>query len=392
LTSTKRLELVWRDSTSDIPEELWRACFAPPREGLFWFRAIEAGTITEQFSFLFGILLEDSVAIGIVPAFLFDLPLKLVLPPRVARLVMPLARGPLRRIGYLRTLFIGNVAGEEGQLGLLAGYELSQLAPFVHDALRAKARALNAPMLVWKDFPESDCAGLDELLRCESVFRTVSYPGTAIPLVRGGYASFLKTVRSARRWKINDKLRRGAQALAAATTVVTRPQAPELDEIFALFTQTATRGKTTFERLTPEFFRTIAASDESTFIVLRDAASGRMLAFMLMLDLGERVISQFIGIDYTAAASGFLYFRLFAAAYDWACTTEASFMQSGQTGYMAKLDLGHKLIPLWNYCEHRNPAVNWMYRRVASGIGWDMLDAQLREYLTAHPESRAGTT
>jgi uncharacterized protein len=389
---TMRLDLSWHDRTSDIPDALWRACFGPPREGLFWLRAIEAGTFAGQFRFQFGLLHQDGVAIGVVPAFLFDLPLKLVLPPGIARLVMPLARGPLRRIGYLRTLFVGNVAGEEGQLGLLAGHALSELAPFVHGALRAKARALKAPMLVWKDFPASERVALDGLARTGRVFRTVSYPGTTIPLVRGGYAAFLRTVRSDRRWKINDKLRRGATAVAVATTIVAQPGSAELDEIFALFTQTAARGKTTFERLTPEFFRTIAASDESTFIVLRDAATGRMLAFMLLFDLGQRVINQFIGIDYAAAAREFLYFRLFAAAYDWACTTQAGVMQSGQTGYMAKLDLGHTLIPLWNYCEHRNPVVNWMYRRVASEVSWDTLDAQLAEYLKAHPEAQAADT
>jgi hypothetical protein len=127
-----------------------------------------------------------------------------------------------------------------------------------------------------------------------------------------------------------------------------------------------------------------------TFIVHRDAMSGNMLAFMLALNLGERIINQFIGIDYTRAAGGFLYFRLFAAAYDWACTTKATVMQSGQTGYMAKLDTGHQLVPLWNYCEHLNPASTWIYRRFASQISWDTLDAQLRDYLKAHPE--VGTT
>jgi len=386
------LDLSWHDRTSDIPDELWRAGFGPPREGLFWLRAIEAGTFTGQFRFQFGLLRQDGVAIGIVPAFVFDLPLKLVVPPAIARLVMPLARGPLRRFGYLRTLFVGNVGGEEGQVGLLAGHELSEFAPFLHSALRAKARALKAPMLVWKDFPASERVALDGLTRGGRVFRAVSYPGTAIPLVRGGYAAFLGTVRSDRRWKIKNKLHRGAKALAVATSVVAKPGLDELEEIIPLFTQTVARGKTTFERLTPEFFRTIAASDESTFIVLRDAASGRMLAFMLMFDLGDRVINQFIGIDYAAAAGGFLYFRLFAAAYDWACTTRATVMRSGQTGYMAKLDLGHTLIPLWNYCEHRNSAVHWICRRIAAEIGWDTLDAQLREYLKAHPEARAADT
>jgi len=382
----KRLELTWHDRTADLPVSLWDACFGPPREGLFWFRSLQAGTLAEQFTFLFGLLQQDGVAIGIVPAFLFDLPLDLVLPPLIARLLTLLARGPLRRIAYQRTLFVGNVAGEEGQVGLVPSHTLRELASFVHDALRVKARALKATMLVWKDFPASERAALDELISSGRVFRTVSYPSTAIPLVAGGYAAFLATLRSDRRWKINTKLRRGAEKLVVTMTVTQRPQKSELDQIFALYMQTYSRGKTKFERLTPEFFQAIAACEESTFIVQRDAVSGKMLAFMLAFNLGQRIINQFIGIDYPCAAGGFLYFRLFAAAYDWACTTKATVMQSGQTGYMAKLDTGHELVPLWNYCEHLNPASNWIYRRVASQISWDTLDAQLREYLEAHPE------
>ena len=89
------------------------------------------------------------------------------------------------------------------------------------------------------------------------------------------------------------------------------------------------------------------------------------------------------------AEKGYLYFQLFEAAYDWACERGARTLLSGQTGYMAKLDLGHTLVPLWNLCEHRSPLVNAIFRRGARGISWDSLDPQLAEYLRAHPEVRS---
>ena len=382
------LSLAWHDKSAEVPRSLWDACFSPPRGGLFWYRALEEGRLTEQFTFQFGVLRQDEIAIGIVPTFLFDLPLDLVIPPPIARFVMPLARGPLRRMAFQRTLFVGNVAGEEGRLGLRENHALESIATFVHHELRARARALKAPMLVWKDFSETDRPALDEALKTNRAFRMVSYPSTVIPLVRGGYAAFLTTLRSDRRWKIRDKLRRGARKIAVTTTVVGRPGQRDLDEIFELFWKTYVRGKTKFERLTPEWFRAIAACDESTFLIQRDVESGRMLAFMLLLNLGQRVVNQFIGIDYESATGAFLYFRLFAAAYDWACTTDATVMQSGQNGYTAKLDLGHELVPLWNFCEHRNAVVNWIYRRLAAQISWDTLDDQLNGYLKAHPGAR----
>jgi GNAT acetyltransferase-like protein len=380
--------VTWHKRSSDIAGELWESCFGPPREGLFWFRALERAGLEGQFTFLFGLLLRDHSAVGIVPAFVFDVPLKLVIPPRVAGFVLPFARGPLRGLGYQRTFFIGNVAGEEGCIGLRAGISLSDVVGTIHAAARAKAAELAAPMLVWKDFGDQDRPALDSLVSSVNAFRIPSYPGTTIPLVRGGFEAYLTTQRSARRWKLKNKLRRGKTALEAEPSVVKSPGEAELTEIFALFWRTYLKGRTKFERLNIDFFRAIARCRESVFIVLRDSRSGKMIAFMLALDLGERVINRFIGIDYAAGRGGYLYFQLFAAAYDWAVTTGAKVMQSGQTGYRAKLDLGHELFPLWNYCCHRNRIINRVFAKVASGISWETLDDDLRGHLDAHRGER----
>ncbi len=383
-----QLQLTWHSHCADIPESLWASCCPPPHEGLFWFRALESGNLGDQFRFLFGLLECEGAAIGIVPAFVFDVPLKLVIPPRIAACIAPLARGPLRGLAHQRTFFIGNVAGEEGRVGLVPGYRLHDVAAFVHAGARAKADECGAPMLVWKDFPDPDRKALDLLLDSTRTFRMVSYPGTAIELVRGGYAAFLRGMRSDKRRGIGIKLRRGEAAIPVTTSIVSRPDARQVEEIFRLFWLTYLRGTTKFERLTPEFFRAIACCEEVSFIIQREPASGKTLAFMMMLALGERAINQFIGIDYAASKGGYLTFRLFAAAYDWACATGATVLQSGQTGYKAKLDMGHRLVPLWNYAEHRNPLVNWVFRRAAAGIGWETLDGQLAEYLSAHPALR----
>jgi len=362
--------------------------FGPPHEGRFWFEAIEAGARPGQFTFRYGCLLRNGKPIGIVPVFRFDVPLGLVMPGTLARLLLPLAKGPLRGLAYQRTLFIGNVAGEEGHIGLVSGIGLAEVASFVHGEARTIANTLNAPMLVWKDFPEADRAALDTLVTRRGIFRVPSFPGTSIALMPEGHAAFLATMRSDRRHKIRSKLRKGKAAVTVRARVETQPGQVTLDEMFALFEQTRRRATTHFETLTPSFFRRIATSDVASFVILRAAATERMLAFMLVLDLGERAVNQFIGLDYAVAETGYLYFQLFEAAYDWAARTSARVFLSGQTGYMAKLDLGHGLLPLWNYCEHGNPVVNAVLRWGAAGISWDTLDPQLAEYLAAHPDAR----
>jgi hypothetical protein len=381
------LDLTWHRRTVDIPDAVWAECFPVPHEGLFWFRALEASGIEDQFTFFFALLRDGGAPVGVVPAFVFDLPLELVLPDAAARIASLAGRSPLRRLVRVRTFFIGSVAGEEGHVGLHPGYILREVATLVHAAARRQASDARAALLVWKDFPDSDREALDALAGATKAFRMPSYPGSSVPLLPGGYDAYLQTLPSRHRNKMRKRLRRGSASLPMTSSLVKHPSAAQVHEMFSLYTQTYGRGPTKFERLTPEFFAEIAKFDGAAFVVLQRRDSGRMVAFMLLFDLGERVINQFIGIDYAAAEGGFAYFRLFAAAYDWACTTGARTMQSGQTGYMAKLECGHSLVPLWNYCEHRNAAVNWVLRKAAGRITWGVLDDQLREWLIAHPDA-----
>jgi hypothetical protein len=113
-----------------------------------------------------------------------------------------------------------------------------------------------------------------------------------------------------------------------------------------------------------------------------------MVAFMLCFAVAGRTINKFIGIDYDRPKDWFLYFRLWDAVVDLALAQGATSIQSGQTGYSAKIEIGHDLEPLTNYVRHRNPLVHWIYRTVARTVNWDTLDDDLAVFLKAHPDQR----
>ena len=111
-----------------------------------------------------------------------------------------------------------------------------------------------------------------------------------------------------------------------------------------------------------------------------------MLAFMLCFAVGPRIINKFIGIDYSRPTSWSLYFRLWDAAVDWSLARGAASIQSGQTGYSAKIECGHRLVPLNNFCRHRHTVVHAVCRAVAQTIRWQTLDRDLAAFLAAHPD------
>jgi predicted N-acyltransferase len=305
-----------------------------------------------------------------------DVPLDLVAPPLIARCLRAAGR-VFPRLRYQRTLFVGSPCSDEGTVGLLPEVPLAEVAPLLQKALEGRARQVGASMIVWKDFPQTTDAPLAALSTQGRLFKLVSYPGTRLPLPEGGFPAYLQALTSHYRYNLRRKLRRSKALGDLHLSVLQYPSQELLADIFALFWQTYQRGKTQFERLTPRFFQLVAEEEVSYFVLLRDPESNKPVAFMLCFRVGSRIINKFIGLDYRYSGDWFLYFRLWEQAVEWASLTHATELQSGQTGYRAKLDLGHELIPLFNYCCHQNPVLHYVFASIARNISWQTLDEDL---------------
>jgi Peptidogalycan biosysnthesis/recognition len=373
-------------SAADIPAALWDACFPPPLEGRWWYEALEASGLEDQFTFAYALLEQGGRPVGIAPLFLMTVPLGLAVPDWLK----PILTVPARTLPFLAdplTLFVGSPCSDEGALGLLPGVDRRAALLALEDALEAEAARRDAPMIVWKDFPceyEEDFRWLAGQRR---LFRLTGFPGTLVDLPTSRKEDYLASLPARRRTELKRKLRRGAEKVDLDVEVQHHPDAKTLDEVFALFRQTYEKAPTKFEHLTRRFFAEIAAKDVSYFLILRERQSRDIVAFKLCFAVGKQEINKYIGIDYRRPREWMLYFRLWEAAVDWACKQGATSIQSGQTGYMPKLEVGHRLIPLTNYCRHRNRLLHAAFALFASRIGWKTLDDDLARFLKTHPEA-----
>lgn len=381
----KSFSVRWVSSVAAIPDDLWERCFPPPLEGRWWYAALEQAGLEDQFEFLYGVIEADAEPVGIAPAFLMDVPLDLVAPPLIARLL----RGAGRlwaRLRYQRTLFVGSPCADEGTVGLLPGFDLAQVVPAIQGELESLARRRGVSMIAWKDFPEEATPGLAPLVSQCGLFPAVSYPGTRMPLGGGDFEGYLKQLNATHRQKLRRKLRASQAMGPLELTFCQHPEEASLKELFDLFWQTYERGKTKFERLNLAFFRALAADDHTWFVTARDPGTGRLVAFRLSFLVGSRMINKFIGQDYRYTGNWYLYFRLWEFEVDWAARYGVLELQSGQTGYSAKFDVGLRPIPLTNYCLHRNRMLHRLFARIARDITWSTLDEDLKVYVEAHAD------
>lgn len=373
------------DSARRIPQDLWESCFPPPLEGRWWYEALETGGLDDQFTFLYGVIHQAARPVGIAPAFLSTAPIGLMAPGALEPLFALLGK-ILPSLLCPRTLFVGSPCADEGTIGLLPGVDRRDAFLCLQAALEEHARELRAHMLVWKDMPGAYVYDLAWLLGRRRLFPVSSFPGTVVELFTQNKQDYFATLKGSRRHILKKKIRRSMERVDTQSEIVTAPDAETLAEIFGLFWQTYEKGTTKFEKLTFEFFERLAAASVSRFIVLREKQSRHMIAFMLVFEMGSQIINKFIGIDYRRPKEWLLYFRLWDAALDWALSRGAKCIQSGQTGYAAKIETGHSLVPLTNYGHHRNRLIHMIYAAVAKTIEWRSLDADLARFLKAHPD------
>ena len=383
--SGSHFKVAWVDRAADVPESTWAQFFAPPLEGAWWYRALEQSGLDDQFSFRYLLLAQGPATVGLVPTFLMDVPMRLVVPPGLLPWVSALGH-VFPWLRAQRTLFVGSPCAEEGWIGLASGIDVPAALRCIDAALRAEMRRHRASVRVWKDFGAEWDDVLGSLAREAGMFRLVSFPGTAVALPHGSREGYLQSLGGNRRHQFKKKIRRSKEAVGLGVEVLRQPDDPTLDKLFALFWQTYEKATTRFERLNRRFFGLVAAESTTSFIVLRAPTTSQPVAFMMCFEFPGQLVNKFIGIDYCTPREWMLYFRLWDAAVDHAIHLGAKVLQSGQTGYRPKIDLGHDLVPLTNYGAHRNPLIHWIYARVAAEVDWGTLDPALASALEAHPE------
>jgi hypothetical protein len=378
-------EVEFLNKASQIPDDLWDACFPVPGEGGWWYEALEQSGIDDQFTFFYGLIKQLGCPVGIAPVFAMDMPVEQVAPHQflwLLRLIGKIVPSVLRQ----RTLFVGSPILDESRVGLISHVNRRAALLALQIALEAKAGELRASLIVWKDFPESSSPDLNWLSHQRRLFRVVSFPNTVVEFLSDRKEDYFSALKGTRRRKLKTKLKRSREQVALRVEIVQHPDAKTLRDIFGLFWQTYEKSTSKFERLSHKFFEAFAKKQATLFIILREKVTGEMIAFMLCFDMGKRLINMYIGVDYSRPKEWMLFFRLWEAAVDVALSRGFTTIVSGRSSYEAKIETGHRLVPLNNYCRHSNILLHTIYRIVAQRIDWASLDEALARFLKAHPE------
>ena len=147
-------EVEFLKKASQIPDDLWDGCFQASGEGRWWYEALEQSGIDDQFTFFYGLIKHLDCPVGIAPVFVMDMPIGQIAPQAFLRLLRHIGK-IVPSVLFQRTLFVGSPILDEGKVGLIPHVNRRAALLALQIALEAKAGELRAPLIVWKDFPES---------------------------------------------------------------------------------------------------------------------------------------------------------------------------------------------------------------------------------------------
>jgi predicted N-acyltransferase len=215
-----------------------------------------------------------------------------------------------------------------------------------------------AAIVSFGELPEKAASRLRQPLKAAGYLETPSMPGTRLDVTWESLDDYVGQVRKAFRRSVLKDLKK-AESIRFE---LVDDFAEVAEEAWQLYSQVEQRADQVDIRLTPAFFKAVAAFDQSRLLTARDAATGRLIGIEL-LAFGETVLQDLrIGFDYALNPALNLYFNLMYPIIGYAGEAGFREIEMGRTAYSFKSRLGARPYPLSVFLKARNRLFHGLIR------------------------------
>jgi hypothetical protein len=283
----------------------------------------------------------------------------------------------------MRMMMVGCSAGEGHLVRDRVTGGVEWVAQALREVLQPVANALQARMVVLKDFPRSYRTPLRHLLKA-GYARVPSMPGSRLELDFKDFDEYLtKKLSHKTRKNLRLKYRKAAAGAALAMEVVTDIE-PFIDEVFPLYQQVLERSNYKFEELTKAYFVQLGRrmNDRAIFFIWRE--NGQAVAFSSCVRHEGVLRDHYIGLDYRVALKHHLYFVTFRDIVTWALKNGCHSYYSAPLNYEPKYHLRHDLAPLDLYVRTSWAWLNPLFRVIVPFLEPTRYDPMIRRFANAH--------
>jgi predicted N-acyltransferase len=255
----------------------------------------------------------------------------------------------------LRSIECGTPVALGNTISFAGGVDKKQALAVIVRAAESVARMNGVNVILFRDFLDAELDFFDQLR--ERGFRRVpNLPAAGLSVRWPSFDAYLQSLRSPYRHIITKR----SKAFRLAGCAFREVQAFDgLADCLANLWQNTYEHATEYrrERLHAAFFRQIKQCLGARASVLLVERAGVPVAFSLLLDDDDTLITLFCGLDYTCSRDAYIYFNLFYKSIEVAIRRRKTLIDFGITTLVPKVEVGGHVVPLTMYMKCTLPVL-----------------------------------
>ena len=255
----------------------------------------------------------------------------------------------------LRSIECGTPVALGNTISFAEGIDKPAAREAIVQEAEAVARQLKVPVILFRDFYAGELSFFDRLLGV-GYRRVANLSGASFTVRWPTFQAYLESLRSQYRRIIRKRL--NAFHAAGYEFRVVRDYAPMVGDLERLWKNTydhATEYRR--ERLEAVFFLEIKRCLGERAGILLVEKAGCPVAFSLLLEDDDTLITLFCGLDYSCSRDSYIYFNLFYKSIEVAISRRKREIDFGITTLVPKVEVGGEVVPLTMYMKCTIPGV-----------------------------------
>ncbi|MFA6179487.1 MAG: GNAT family N-acetyltransferase [Candidatus Methylopumilus sp.] len=248
-------------------------------------------------------------------------------------------------------LCVGSPVTNSGKLGITRDYPFDpDMISALNQQLEAIAARENISCIAFRDILQSDAEQLMQPLKQLGFTQTDNVPITINTINFTNIDDYLQSQNSATQKDLRYKLEICKHVQIEEFDGVV----PELDAIYQLYLNCYARSELKFEKLTPEFFESIAAlmPNQCRYVLYR--AEGQLIGFNLLLHRNGILLDKYRGLDYGLSQKYNLDLLSWVHNIEMCIRDKFHSCQSRHADFETKIKLGAKLQKTHTFLRQRN--------------------------------------
>ncbi len=361
-------------SAAKYEEIVWDRLLPGDAESYRYHLAFEIGKV-EGFKTGYVAVKRGGVIVCIAPYFVTDYRLDTTVQGALKN-VLNKIRDYLPNLFSIRLLCVGSPVTDSCKIGIANDYPFDgDMLVALNSELEEIASREHISVIAYKDVIEEQAVKFKTPLQKLGFTEVANMPVASNLIEYSSLDAYLDSLS----YSMRKNLRRKLKSKQHVRIEEYAGAPPDINAVYALYLQTYEQSELKFEKLTLDFFESIAGLMPNNTRFVLYYAENQLIAFNCLLHRDGVLLDKYIGMQQALAKKYNIYFLSWLHNIEMCIRDGFHTFQSGQASYETKLRLGANLTPTSIFFRHRNIFFNQPLKLLSGVLAYANFDKSIKE-------------